>query len=362
MALTKPTKTPRWADTGTRTEPAEGKKDTGWIFEEEPPFGYFNWLQGIAGDWCKWLNERLFDGSSSSDFKVKAPESPGVLTLEGYDGTGASGGPATVLGGTTDTADTDGGTGAVSGGTSKGSGSSVAEIKAATAGGSGSTDRVPEVYAKADGATERFSLLKALRALVASADPAGGAAGDLYVNDNGSGAGAKLRAHNGGGWDRYVPQAFAAIADSSEITNSTTEDTFDQTYTIPANTLKAGSTIRVRGTGDVLQVAGTPTLTIKLRVGSGTFYVFTIAHTNVVSPDNFSFDAIVTVRGTGGSAAVRSQSLVHFGGLADQVEAGIAAFQSINTGVANEVRVTGQWSAASASNRVVLTNFVVDVL
>ncbi len=73
MAETKPTKTPRWADTGTRVEPLEAKKDLGWIFEEEPPFSAFNWLQGIAGDWMKWFDERFFDGSTEDELLIKEP-------------------------------------------------------------------------------------------------------------------------------------------------------------------------------------------------------------------------------------------------------------------------------------------------
>lgn len=61
MAETKPTKIPRWADTGVRVEPGESKKDDGWVAPEKPPDTFFNWLQGISGDWFKWINERIFD-------------------------------------------------------------------------------------------------------------------------------------------------------------------------------------------------------------------------------------------------------------------------------------------------------------
>jgi len=73
---TKPTKIPRWADTGTRTEPSSGKKDTGWTFEEAPPYGYENWLQGITGDWLKWIDERFDDGPSTNpedSLEIKVP-------------------------------------------------------------------------------------------------------------------------------------------------------------------------------------------------------------------------------------------------------------------------------------------------
>jgi|GEM_PF-5815017 len=75
MAATysKPTVIPRWADTGTRTEPSSGKKDAGWTFEEAPPYNYENWLQGITGDWIKWINERFADGASKDELFIKNP-------------------------------------------------------------------------------------------------------------------------------------------------------------------------------------------------------------------------------------------------------------------------------------------------
>jgi hypothetical protein len=67
---TKPTTVPEWAVTGTRTEPSAGKKNTGWIFEESPPYDFFNWLQGISGDWFNWINERLGDGTTADELRI----------------------------------------------------------------------------------------------------------------------------------------------------------------------------------------------------------------------------------------------------------------------------------------------------
>lgn len=64
MAATysKPVVVPRWADLmGSRVEPSEAKKTSGWLTAEKPPASYFNWLNGITGDWFKWLNERMAD-------------------------------------------------------------------------------------------------------------------------------------------------------------------------------------------------------------------------------------------------------------------------------------------------------------
>jgi hypothetical protein len=59
MPVTKPTVIPRWATGGTAavTEPAEGKKDTGWAVGEKPAAQYFNWLGKLTNDWLAWVND-----------------------------------------------------------------------------------------------------------------------------------------------------------------------------------------------------------------------------------------------------------------------------------------------------------------
>lgn len=62
--MTKPTSYPRWATVApgtSREEPDEVHKDDGWADDEQPPGKWFNWQQGLAGDWCKWLYEVGFD-------------------------------------------------------------------------------------------------------------------------------------------------------------------------------------------------------------------------------------------------------------------------------------------------------------
>lgn len=84
MAATysKPTVVPRWADTGTRTEPSELEKDTGWAPLQKPPAQYFNWLGGYTGDWLKWINERMDDGLSGADVFSLLNPNDGTRQLE----------------------------------------------------------------------------------------------------------------------------------------------------------------------------------------------------------------------------------------------------------------------------------------
>lgn len=62
----KPTAAVNWASGGgaTRTEPGVAKRDQGWTFSEQPPFDFFNQIQGVSGDYLAWLADnavRTFD-------------------------------------------------------------------------------------------------------------------------------------------------------------------------------------------------------------------------------------------------------------------------------------------------------------
>lgn len=60
-----PTKYPDWATDGTNVvEPPSGKKAAGWVPGEEPPSGWFNWWQGVVGQWTRWLDSQVIDALS----------------------------------------------------------------------------------------------------------------------------------------------------------------------------------------------------------------------------------------------------------------------------------------------------------
>ena len=55
--MAKPTTYPRWADVGGDiVEPTSGKKDVGWVSDEEPPAQYFNWLLNLLYQWVVYLD------------------------------------------------------------------------------------------------------------------------------------------------------------------------------------------------------------------------------------------------------------------------------------------------------------------
>lgn len=84
MAATysKPTVIPRWADIGTRTEPSEAEKDSGWVTLQKPPAEFFNWIDGYTGDWLKWGNERFADGLAGASVLSILNPNDGTRQLE----------------------------------------------------------------------------------------------------------------------------------------------------------------------------------------------------------------------------------------------------------------------------------------
>lgn len=133
MALTKPTSFPRWNTGGlNRTEPTSGKKDTGWVLNEEPSSSFFNWLLHFGGLFDQWHDERMLDGlpgggGDSEDFLIQPPTpvaAGGKLTTKGADGVGAgsAGGAVDVAGGDAPSGNAAGGAANIDGGAGSGTG------------------------------------------------------------------------------------------------------------------------------------------------------------------------------------------------------------------------------------------------
>lgn len=90
MAVSKPTKLPRWLDDPTRldslgrnevVEPPEITKDDGWQIGKSVPAPYLNWLFSTIYAWCAWLNdlqEQAFTWTAQHAFGVSptVPDAP----------------------------------------------------------------------------------------------------------------------------------------------------------------------------------------------------------------------------------------------------------------------------------------------
>lgn len=160
--------------------------------------------------------------------------------------------------------------------------------------------------------------------------------------------------------------AYVAVAASAAHTNTTTEALFDKTYTIPANTLKAGSVIKIRYQGIATATNSTDTLLVKLYLGglSGTA-LLTGTATDVADNNIFAGEAMVVVRTIGASGtfvAVGTHTDVPAAsGTAVHNITEITASTAIDTTTTQVIGVGADWSVASASNSCRLDIMVVEV-
>lgn len=97
--------------------------------------------------------------------------------------------------------------------------------------------------------------------------------------------------------------AYTSVAASTALTGTQEADTaFDSSYTLPANSLKAGTVLRIRAQGIHTATTGAETHTMALKVGS-----VTIASKTLIDPANndiFYFDATVVCRDAGASGHI----------------------------------------------------------
>lgn len=88
---TKPTVEPSWATDGGAdiVEPASGKKATGWVVDEKPPAGFFNWYMNLMYLWKKFLTDVIsFPDATAPDGAIEVDSSghvsvPGRIRSEG---------------------------------------------------------------------------------------------------------------------------------------------------------------------------------------------------------------------------------------------------------------------------------------
>lgn len=160
-----------------------------------------------------------------------------------------------------------------------------------------------------------------------------------------------------GGDARKVGGLLSAKTSDTTLTNSTTE-TILGTYSVPANTLKAGTVLRCRGSVRVTADSGATTLTLRVKLGGTTVYQH--ASLDTAANDVFVFDFEITSR-----AAPSASSSVAVEGECVQTLAGLGGVKPFAVAPANyatngalALSITGQWSAADA-NSCVCENFTV---
>lgn len=159
--------------------------------------------------------------------------------------------------------------------------------------------------------------------------------------------------------------AYSNTAASAAITNVNTATLFDKNYTVPVNTLEAGTVIKVRFQGIATGTHSTDTLIVKLLIGgvSGTA-LLTSATTNATDNDIFAGECVIVVRTAGASgtfvATGSFTSVEAASGVATRVDA-ITASTAIDTTATQQIGVSATWSVADTGNTVRLDIFTVEI-
>lgn len=158
--------------------------------------------------------------------------------------------------------------------------------------------------------------------------------------------------------------AFSSVTSSTAVASTSAETAFDQSYTIPANTLKVGSVVRVTYWGLQTALVGTDTLRIRAFIGGtgGTAIADNTATTGV-SNGFFQGFAVLTCRttGTSGTAVVHSSAQVQVASGSTQVFKNLAGNSfTVNTTTSQAIVVAATFNTANA-NSVRLDGLVVEI-
>lgn len=158
---------------------------------------------------------------------------------------------------------------------------------------------------------------------------------------------------------------YRMVAAGTAHSDSTTE-TLLGSYSIPADTLKAGTVIKVRYQGIATATNSTDTLAVKLYIGglTGTA-ILTGTATDVANNNIFAGEATIVIRTAGSSGtlvAVGTHTDVPAAsGTAAHSITEITASTTVDTTAAQVVGVGADWSVASASNSCRLDILVVEI-
>lgn len=153
---------------------------------------------------------------------------------------------------------------------------------------------------------------------------------------------------------------YEITAPSSPNSNSTATLTFSNgSYTIPANTLVAGDVLRISGQATVTAQNSTNTHTVVVSIGSDS-----LASTGAVqmaAADTAKFDISVTLRTVGASGTIYPTGSI-FAGSSTITQGTIGPSASLDTTVAEPIKVTSAASAASTGNSIRLDVFQIDLI
>jgi hypothetical protein len=156
-----------------------------------------------------------------------------------------------------------------------------------------------------------------------------------------------------------IGKLFVATSTTDTVTNTTVETAFAQTYAIPANVLQVGDRLRIKAALTVTSHNSTDTLNVKLYVGTNVLVAS--GATNNAANDIVYFDAEVEVRSITAAGTIVATG-VYGDGTGGTATAKPFLFQSatLDSTVAETVKLTATWSVANAADIVRLDVFNID--
>lgn len=219
---------------------------------------------------------------------------------------------------------------------------------------SGAATATAGVTAKADAAGNVASTVQG----------ASGQTADLEQWKNNSGtvlaSVSKAGAVRGNRLDNNVPLSGTVKADATVTSAAQLTYTALNSYSIPANTLAAGSVIRVTASGTYTTVNATDTVNIIARTASADWHSITSTAATVTDAQ-WSMSWLFIVKTTGASGTAETQ-LPHafINGVFKAAPA--TAVKTIDTTQARTIDLVAAWSAQPGGNTLSIRQFVVEVL
>jgi hypothetical protein len=154
-----------------------------------------------------------------------------------------------------------------------------------------------------------------------------------------------------------------SISDSTAITGATeTESNFDNSVVLPANVLRVGSKIRIKGLAKHTATTGAETHSMLVKVGATT--LLTVAAIDPANSDTFQFEIEVTVTAIGASGVVTGFAKYRVGTATagNFLTVPIDAV-TLDTTAANTVAAAiDRQAAATDSDSAILREFSVEVM
>lgn len=166
-----------------------------------------------------------------------------------------------------------------------------------------------------------------------------------------------MAAQNVGNWQPFR-YANTSIPAGNTNTNSTGENAFGSTYTIPANSIAAGNVIGIEAWGVYSAAIVVPTVRCKIKIGS-TAVIDTGTITGLVNVTNLMWNAVVSLSfmTSGASASVDAQGIFQINtGATVALVVGVqnTSTFTIDTTQNQAITMTSQWSIASTNSSIQL--------